>query len=638
MRFRIDAEVLQRFPHAVVGVVVVWNGQNAAERPEPAQLLHERASELRRSMDMAALEAHPSIQVWRRVFSAMTASRYHSSVEALARRVIRGEDVPHRNPAVDLGNLISLKYLLPVGCHDLDCLRGDLAIRISRQGDRFMPINSSRSEEVPPGEVVYADDVEVRTRRWVWRQGEGGKVTTESRNIFFPIDGFRGINDDVVRQATGELASLAARFLGGTVQTFFLGADNPEVELRPPSAEKIDLQKLLERGVSEIIPRDELERRLLAGEKLRIYYGVDPTSPQIHLGHAVCLRKLRQFQDLGHKVILLIGDFTGRIGDPTDRSATRVQLTHEQVLENARTYREQAAKILDFESETNPVEVRYNGEWWDNMTARHMIELAAIFTVQQMLDREMFQRRLAENRPIGLHEFLYPLLQGYDSVALDVDAELGGTDQTFNMLAGRTLMRALRGKEKIVIACPLLEGTDGRKMSKTFDNIIGVTDPPEEMYGRVMSLRDDLIVRYFELCTDVPDEELRRIEEDLDSSRVNPMEVKKRLAREIVALYHGPEAARKAEDHFERVFQRRQLPEEIPVVEVEPGESRGLVDLLVETGLASSRSEARRLIQQGGVSVDGQKVTDVYAEVPLKDGMVLRAGKRRFLRIALPAG
>lgn len=638
MRFRIDSEVLQKFPHAVVGVVVVWGANNTSDQPELARLLHERAAELRRSMDLASLESHPSIQVWRRVLSAMGASRYHSSVEALARRVLRGEDVPHRNPAVDLGNLVSLKYLLPVGCHDLDRLKGPLAVRMSRHGDRFTPINTSRTEEVPPGEVVYADDAEVRTRRWVWRQGEGGKVTPASRNIFFPIDGFRGINDEQVRQATGELATLAKGFLEGTVHTFFLSADNPEIELVPPAVQHIDLHKLLERGVSEIIPRDELERRILAGDKLRIYYGVDPTSPQIHLGHAVCLRKLRQFQDLGHKVILLIGDFTGRIGDPTDRSATRVQLTHEQVLENARTYREQAARILDFESETNPVEVRYNGEWWDNMTARHMIELAAIFTVQQMLDRDMFQRRLAENRPIGLHEFLYPLLQGYDSVALDVDAELGGTDQTFNMLAGRTLMRVLRGKEKIVIACPLLEGTDGRKMSKTYDNVIGVTDPPEEMYGRVMSLRDDLIVRYFELCTDVPDDELKQIEEELASSRVNPMEVKKRLAREIVTLYHGHEAARKAEAHFERVFQRRQLPEEMPVVEVQPGESRGLVDLLVETGLATSRSEARRLIQQGGVSVDGQKVADVYAEVPLKDGMVLRAGKRRFLRIALPAG
>jgi tyrosyl-tRNA synthetase len=638
MHFRIDTEVLHRFPHTVVGVVVVWGANNTGEQTELAQLLHQRAAELRRSIELSDLEAHPSIQVWRRVFSSMGASRYHSSVEALVRRVLRGEDVPHRNPAVDLGNLISLKYLVPVGCHDLDRLKGDLAVRISRQGDTFTPINTTRTEQVPPGEVVYADDAEVRTRRWVWRQGEGAKVTTSSQNIFFPIDGFRGINEETVRQAVSDLASLAARYLGGTVQTFFLSADNPQVELRPPAGQQIDLHRLLERGVSEIIPRDELERRLLAGEKLRIYYGVDPTSPQIHLGHAVCLRKLRQFQDLGHKVILLIGDFTGRIGDPTDRSATRVQLTHDQVLENARTYRDQAAKILDFESKTNPVEVRYNGEWWDNMTARHMIELAAIFTVQQMLERDMFQRRLAENRPIGLHEFLYPLLQGYDSVAMDVDAELGGTDQTFNMLAGRTLMRVLRGKEKIVIACPLLEGTDGRKMSKTFDNIIAVTDPPEEMYGRVMSLRDDLIIRYFELCTDVPDDELKQIEEALFSSRINPMEVKKRLAREIVTLYHGAEAAKKAEAHFERVFQRRQLPEEMPVVEVQPAESRGLVELLVETGLASSKSEARRLIQQGGISVDGQKITDIYAEIPLKDGIVLRAGRRRFVKIALPPG
>ncbi len=638
MRFCLSRDLLQRFPHTVVGVVTSWGADNSGHDPELASMLHHASAELRRTLDLKQLEHHPSIQVWRKVFAAMGASRYQSSVEALARRVLRGEDIPHRNKAVDIANYISLKYLLPIGCHDLDRLEGDLQVRLSTEGDRFTPLNTSKTEAVPPGEIVYADAQEVRTRRWVWRQGDRAKVTEASRHIFFPIDGFRGINDEMVRQAVGELALLVRRHLGGTVQTSFVSADNPCVELTAPLAHKVDLHRLLERGVSEIIPRDELERRLQSGDQLRIYYGVDPTSPQIHLGHAVCLRKLRQFQDLGHKVILLIGDFTGRIGDPTDRSATRVQLTHEQVLENARTYREQAAKILDFESATNPVEIRYNGEWWDNMTARHMIELAAYFTVQQMLDRDMFQRRLAENRPIGLHEFLYPLLQGYDSVAMDVDAELGGTDQTFNMLAGRTLMRALRGKEKIVISCPLLEGTDGRKMSKTYDNIIAVNDPPEEMYGRLMSLRDNLIVRYFELCTDIPDDELRRIEDDLANSRVNPMEVKKRLAREIVTIYHGPEAAKKAEAHFERVFQKRQLPEEIPVMEVQPSESRSLVELLVETGLASSKSEARRLIQQGGVSVDGQKITDIYAEVPLRDGLVLRAGKRRFLRIALPAG
>src|SRR5262249_6028408 len=246
-------------------------------------------------------------------------------------------------------------------------------------------------------------------------------------------------------------------------------------------------EELLDRGFVEIIGREELERRLRAGEKIRVYLGVGPTSPVIHVGHAVSLRKLRKFQDLGNKGVLLLGAFNGRVGDPTDKRAARVQLTPEEVRENALTYVEQANRVLEVHSPTNPIEIRYNGEWWDKLTARDMIELAATFTAQQMLQRDMFQKRLEENKPIGLHEFLYPLLRGYDRVALGVAAEIGGTDQTFNMLAGRQLVRSLQDREKFVVTVPLLEGTDGRKMSKSYNNVIGVSEPPFEMYGKVMS-------------------------------------------------------------------------------------------------------------------------------------------------------
>jgi tyrosyl-tRNA synthetase len=316
--------------------------------------------------------------------------------------------------------------------------------------------------------------------------------------------------------------------MGASVVTGFVDRASPTFDV--PAVERRGhdpIEQLLTRRVVEIFPsRDELEKLLRSEKKIKIYLGVDATGPIIHVGHAVQLQKLREFQDLGHKVILLLGDFTGRIGDPTDKSAARQQLTREQVQENLTTYVEQASKILDFESKENPPEVRLNGEWWDEKSAADLIEIAASFTVQQNLQREMFQRRLAENKPIRLHEFLYPILQGYDAVAMDVDAELGGTDQTFNMLAGRELVREYLNKEKYVLTGPLLEGLDGRKMSKSYGNVVGVSDPPYDMYGKLMSLKDDLIVRYFELVTAVPEAEVEEIARQLASGAVNPMQVK----------------------------------------------------------------------------------------------------------------
>jgi len=307
------------------------------------------------------------------------------------------------------------------------------------------------------------------------------------------------------------------------------------------------------------------------------------------------------------------------------------------VLENAQTYVEQAGKILDIHSPTNPIEIRYNGEWWDKMTTRDIIELAANFTAQQMLQRDMFQRRLDENKPIGLHEFLYPLLQGYDSVAMEVDAEIGGTDQTFNMLAGRTLVRVLQNREKFVITVPLLEGTDGRKMSKSFHNVIGITDAPFDMYGKVMSLKDELIVRYFELLTDVPDQQLREMSEQMARGEANPMDLKKRLAFDIVSQFHSVEAARDAKERFEREIQHREIPTEIPEVALPRGGDWPITDLLVELKLATSKSDARRLVEQGSISIDGEKVTDPRAVIAVRPDMIIRGRRRQYARIVLPA-
>lgn len=387
--------------------------------------------------------------------------------------------------------------------------------------------------------------------------------------------------------------------------------------------------ELLTRGVSEVIPRPELQKKLESGEPMKIYLGVDPTGPSIHIGHALILRKMREFQKLGHKIILLIGDFTARIGDPTDKDAARTVLTHEEVLENANSYQEQAAKILDFDSSENPAVLDYNSKWLDELRFQDVLELSSEFTVQQMLERDMFENRMKEGKPIHVHEFMYPIMQGYDSVALDVDMEMGGTDQLFNMLAGRTLLKKRSGKEKVVMTFELLEGTDGRKMSKSYNNIIGVTDEPAQMFGKIMSLKDELIPRYFELATDVP---MTAVAEAAKRVNTDPRDVKVELAREIVSMYHNADAAAEAEEAFFAQFADKQTPTDIPEYRLTAADT-DMVELLINAGLAESKSKARRLMEQGGVRLNETKITDHTLPVEFSNGDVVQVGKRRFIKI-----
>ncbi len=634
MRFRVSPEIFSRFPDYCVGIVVAMEVNNATVDVGDSLESSIRETRVALRADDGTNES-ASITLWREAFAAsgIDPDEFPSSIEALVHAAVKGTGPNPINPAVDLANAVSLRYQLPIGAHDIDKLRGDFEVRVGRAGDRFAPLGKLELEDVPAGEPVYADENEVRTRRWVWRLGERGKVTKASTNVFFPIDGFTGKNDAQVRQAVQDLSELLEGKLGARTRTFFVDRTQPECTLPVPARHgPDDVDYLLGRNVVDALPREGLERRLRDGEKLRIYLGVDPTSPSIHVGNAIALRKLRHFQRLGHKVIFLIGDFTGRIGDPTDKSAVRQQLTSEQVSHNASSYVEQAGRILDINSPVNPIEVRYNGDWWDKMHAREIIELAANFTAQQMIQRDMFQKRLGENKPIGLHEFLYPLLQGYDSVVLNTDIEIGGTDQTFNMLAGRTLVAALQNREKYVMTCPLLEGTDGRKMSKSFNNAVGITDPPFEMYGRLMSLRDEMILTYFELCTDASEAELSEIGNWLQAG-ANPMELKKRLAFSVVEIYHERPAALEAQRRFEREIQQKQLPDEIPDAPIARLEAWSIVDLLTTTNQAESKSEARRLVQQGSVYLDSDQIKDPRATVNVNEGAVLRSRRRRFVRL-----
>ena len=390
---------------------------------------------------------------------------------------------------------------------------------------------------------------------------------------------------------------------------------------------------LIKQGCHEIIREEELQARLekarATGKPLRVKAGFDPTAPDLHLGHTVLIQKLKHFQDLGHQVIFLIGDFTGLIGDPSGKSETRPPLTEEEVKANAVTYERQIFKILDPEKTV----IDFNSRWMKPMQAQDLIRLAARHTVARMLEREDFHKRYASQTPIGIHEFLYPLIQGYDSVALEADVELGGTDQKFNLLVGRDLQREYGQAPQVVITLPLLEGLDGvQKMSKSLGNYVGITEPPGEMFGKLMSISDPLMLRYFELLTDITPGELAQLQADLASGAKHPRQVKEDLAVALVTRYHGQQAAKEAAREFARLFREKALPEEIEELAVLAGGPKlWLPKVLVEAGLAASTSEARRLITQGGVQVEGEKVADPNLELaPRKEPYRLKVGKRRF--------
>jgi tyrosyl-tRNA synthetase len=394
----------------------------------------------------------------------------------------------------------------------------------------------------------------------------------------------------------------------------------------------------LQKGTAEIIPRDELraklERSAATGKPLRVKLGVDPTAPDIHLGHTVVIRKLRAFQELGHTVIFLIGDFTGLIGDPSGNSATRPQLTREEINANAETYKQQVSKLLDL----SRTELRFNSEWMDQLGSDGFVRLSSHVTVRQILERDDFAKRLAEEKPIALHELLYPLAQAYDSVALEADVELGGTDQKFNLLMGRNLQREYHKEPQVAVIMPLLEGTDGvQKMSKSLGNYIGINEPPSEIFGKVMSISDDLMWRYYELLTDMTIDEIGALRSETENGKRHPRDVKAELAKSIVSDFYSAADARVAEEEFNRVFRSKQTPEDVEERTLPSNfpTGWGLSHLLVTLGMAESKAEARRLIQQGGVYIDGEPQTIVNALTRYKPGMsaLIKVGKRRFVRV-----
>ncbi len=384
-----------------------------------------------------------------------------------------------------------------------------------------------------------------------------------------------------------------------------------------------NISGLLTRGVEEIIEKETLLKKLKSGKKLRLKLGVDPSRPDIHLGHAVLLRKLREFQNLGHKIIFLIGDYTAQIGDPSGVNKTRPMLSKTEIEKNAQTYIEQVGKILDVKK----AEIRRNGEWFSKLSFGDIIKITSNFTVARILERDDFEKRLKKGIDISLHEIIYPVMQAYDSVMLRADVEFGGTDQKFNMLAGRALQKKMGQPEQDIFTAKILVGTDGsQKMSKSLDNYIGITEPPGEIYGKVMSIPDSLISDYAELCTDLLLTSLKKYK--------NPRDAKAHLAFEIVKIYHGEKAAKDSEKEFMRVFRKKELPKDIVELKIKTG-TRELIDLLCELKLTSSKSEARRLIEQGGVEIDGTCISDFKAKIGVHNGMILQVGKRKFVKLKI---
>lgn len=399
--------------------------------------------------------------------------------------------------------------------------------------------------------------------------------------------------------------------------------------------------QIISRGAVEMLPvgefSDKLYKSIAENKPLRIKQGFDPTSPDIHLGHTVGIRKLKQFQELGHKVILIIGDYTAMVGDPSGQSATRPPLTHDEIMANAETYQEQFFKILD----KSKTEIRFNGEWFKEMDFTQVMHLATKYTVARILERDDFTKRITNGNPISIHELFYPLMQGYDSVAIKADLELGATEQTFNLLAGRTIQEAYGVDPQLVLTLPILVGLDGEmKMSKSLNNYIGIDEPAREIFGKCMSIPDRMIFDYFELTTEVTIEKLKEIKKQLSAPDVNPMVIKKELGETIVDMYYPKGSGKTAREEFERIFSQKKLPDEIPEVtsadltelEIDPSKIY-LVHLIAKNKLSKSNGEARKLIQSGGVSLNNEKVTDVNYEFELKDEIILKVGKRRYLKI-----
>jgi tyrosyl-tRNA synthetase len=633
MRIQVDRELL-----AKTGSKVVFAYCYGFKADEKAALL--LAEDLRlaqgefRGLLGENYREHAIFADYDRVFGQLGISGAQVSLKNLADLIIgRGDELKSVSSFVDLYNSFSLRQLIPCGAYDLDRLGEEVYLGFAEGMEEFWQLGKTDTQVCEQGDVILRDERAVMCRHWVWRQSEKTKVRDYSRNFLLRFELLGHEEEVALAEIERFLTKLKTQFGAETGYFVLSEAENScefELSKQVVEARKLHLlnQDLLCRGVSQVNVYEDLEKRLYLGEKLRIKFGIDPTGSDLTLGHAVALRKLKKFQEAGHTVVLLFGTFTAQIGDPTGKSQTRTMLTKEQVLLNVETYLTQAAQILDPAS----LEIRYNHEWLEPLDFSGVLSLAGNFTVAQMLERDMFQERIKAGREINLVEFMYPLMQGYDSVPLRADVEIGGTDQLFNMMCARPIQKAHGLLPQNVMTVPILVGTDGKeKMSKSLGNYIALNDSAVDMFGKTMSIRDESLVDYFELATDLSFAEIAEIKRDL-ASGVNPRDLKLRLAEAITALYHGPDAVLAAREHFLRVFSEREVPLDIPVFSLGK-EQIELIELLLLLKFANTKGEARRLIEGGGVKIDEEKIADLAYVVALDRERLLKAGKRNFAKV-----
>lgn len=639
MVFKIADELLSAGSGIYTGVVVAKGLDNNTVNEKINELFTETVKSLAKELEGKTVKTLESMQPYHEAMNELgiNPSKYPCSIEALLSRIVKKGELPSISPVVDLGNYISLKYKVPVGVHDTDTMAEDLMVRPATQAD--VEANSDGDDALKVGEPVYAVGASVRTRRWLWRQMPAGRTTSSSANFIFPIDGFIS-NRETIDAACEELAALIGDIFGVTASTGAICRETPEFLFGELTEEEQEIENqiaIMLKGVADHTAIPEIRAKLQAvkreGRPLRIKLGLDPSAPDIHVGHTVVLRKIRQLQELGHTAIIIIGDYTGMIGDPTGKSKTRKQLSREDVERNANTYMEQIFKVID----KNRTEVYYNSQWLSKMNFGDVIELAAKCTVARMLERDDFNNRYTNHLPLSVHEFFYPLMQAYDSVAIKADIELGGTDQTFNILMGRNIQRDYGQTPQLTLFMPLLEGIDGvEKMSKSLGNYIGISEDPAVIFEKVMKIPDSMIIKYYNLCTDVHPNEVAKLQAMLDNG-TNPRDIKMLLAHEITELYSGKEAADNAELRFKSVFQKGQVPDDAPVITVDTNSDISVGDqvvtAIIELGAFKSKSDVRRIFNQGGATFDNEKLTNAADMTLTADEHILKLGKNKFFRI-----
>ena len=671
MKLYIDPGLIARHPDYRMYTVLATGLDNRGPGEGLEGLLSEAQEKVRARRGDLDLDADPRVLAWREAFRGFQADPEvdKPSLEALLARVLDGHDIPFHNKAVAIANLISLRHALPCGGDDLTRIDGNFGLRFAEGLESFSGIGEEEDQHPEPGEVIYADDQKVLCRRWIWRQGEPSKMTEDSSCVAINVDVLPPATHEEGLAAARELASLLEEHCGASTEIVSIGGDTQSLPLQPAVMSAVTRERLrddrirrlieqwkdlltdsddpaewsihdlkLRGSVEQIVVEREFLERLASGRPIRIYQGFDPTSPDLHIGHLVSLRVLRWFQLHGHEVIFLIGDATALVGDPSGRSEQRQMLTLEKVAENMAEYKQQAGMVLRFEGGDNPVRQLQNSDWLLSLDLGQMLGLMSEITVQRLLERDMFQVRLKNNEPLGYVETIYPLLQGYDSVAMEVDAELGGRDQLFNMMVGRDLVKSqLEGRTKHVLTTPLLPGFDGRKMSKTYGNTVNLTASPFDLFDGIMRVHDELILTYARLLTNIRWSELASMEASLAG---DPVRVKERVAFELIKDLRGEDVARQAQAEFVKVRRQGDMPVEMPVAEVPAAAGSGsIIDYLgaADPPVASSKSELRRLIRQGGVRLGERRIDSETAAITPQelDGQVLRLGKKRFFRLAI---